>query len=150
MTKLQFKQGEKIVSQGDIGDTMFIIAEGVVEVFMSVSADENGEIKTSSNTVAHLSDGDYFGEMALLKGEPRGATITAKTDVVLYEVHRETVKSFIKEYQDFADKISIAIVERYNEDEKVRISAVKNLNKAEEVEKTATRFMDAFKSFLGI
>ncbi len=126
MEKLYFKKSDLICCQGDKGETMFIIAEGVVEVSINVSVqEENGETKSLSNVVATLSDGDYFGEMALLRGESRTANIKIKTDVVLYEINRETIKVFMKQYPDFAWKLSTAIVERNSKKLRWLLSLIK-------------------------
>ncbi|MBF0481077.1 MAG: mechanosensitive ion channel family protein [Desulfovibrionaceae bacterium] len=69
--------GRKIVSQGEKGATLFIILEGEV----SVSRD-NAE-------VARLQTGDFFGEMALLTGEPRQADVAAVSETMCLEVDRE-------------------------------------------------------------
>ncbi len=146
MEKLFIRAGEVIFKQGDIGDTMFIIAEGVVNVSLDVSVTENGETKTSTKVVATLSDGDYFGEMALLRGENRTATITAKSDVVLYKIKRETIKKFMNSYEDFAQKLSKAIIERSTETEGKKTEFINQLNKKED---PISEFMNTFKSFLG-
>lgn len=146
MEKLYFKNGDIICNQGDNGETMFIIAEGVVEVSINVSVqEENGETKSSSNIVATLSDGDYFGEMALLCGENRTANIMAKTDVVLYEINRETIRAFMKQYPDFARQLSAGIVERNSKNEIAKTEAIDELNKKED---EISEFMKAFKTFL--
>lgn len=147
MKRLIFKSGEIICKQNDSGETMFIIAEGVVNVSIDVSIiEDDGEVKSSSNAVATLSDGDYFGEMALLRGEKRTATIIAKSDVVLYEIKRETIKSFVKQYPEFAKKLSVSIIERNSANELTKSEAIDKLNQKEN---TISEFMNAFKIFLG-
>jgi small-conductance mechanosensitive channel/CRP-like cAMP-binding protein len=147
MKKLMFKAGEKICEQDKSGDTMYIIAEGVINVIVNVSATEkSGKTKTSTEIVTTLSDGDYFGEMALLCGEKRNATIIAKTDVVIYEIKRKTVKSFVEKYQDFAEKLSEAIIERNLKNESIKNRAIAKLNKKDNA---ISELMVAFKLFLG-
>ena len=147
MEKMLIKAGDVIFKQGETGDTMFIIAEGVVNVSMDVSVtEENGNTKTTSNVVATLSDGNYFGEMALLKGESRSATVTAKSDVVLYKIRRETVRTFTEKYTDFAKKLSEAIIERNLVNEAKKSEVIKELGKKSDA---ITEFMNAFKAFLG-
>jgi voltage-gated potassium channel len=67
--------GTTLMRQGDRGDAMYFIASGSVEV------------STDTLTV-HLSEGDFFGEMALLSKEPRTATVTAESsaDLLILEV----------------------------------------------------------------
>lgn len=64
--------GEDIVRQGDPGDTLYIIHKGQVDVLLSDEAGNERRVNT-------LNEGDYFGEMALLAGEPRTATVRTAT-----------------------------------------------------------------------
>lgn len=147
MTELTFSAGQTICKQNESGETMFIIAEGVVNVSIDISVDQDdGSIKSSSEVVATLSEGDYFGEMALLRGEKRSATITAKTDVVIYEVRRSTVKVFLNKYPDFARKLSVALIERNKINELTKSEVIEFLSQKED---EISKFMEAFKTFLG-
>ncbi len=71
--------GEVIVRRGDEGDHFYVIAEGQVEVTAT-------EHSTGPTTTEGL--GDFFGEIALLRGVPRTATVTATTDVALLALER--------------------------------------------------------------
>lgn len=72
--------GEAIISQGDRGNTLYLIARGVVRVSRTVNGEEHN--------LATLMAGDFFGEMALLHGEPRTATCRAVTPAAVYELRR--------------------------------------------------------------
>ncbi len=76
---------ERIVKQGEIGDSLFLIGRGVVRV--SVGGAGEGE-----KPIATLLAGDFFGEMAVLTASPRTADVTAATDCVLYELRRPDVE----------------------------------------------------------
>ncbi|KAI6164726.1 cyclic nucleotide-binding-like protein [Pisolithus thermaeus] len=71
-----YQDGEPVVSQGDMGDTFFFIEEGeaVVTKTQELVEGERREV-----TVGHLKKGDYFGELSLLRLEPRAATVSAVT-----------------------------------------------------------------------
>jgi CPA1 family monovalent cation:H+ antiporter len=73
--------GTAIVEQGARGDAMFLIARGVVRVSV-----EQGGV---DRDLATLMAGDFFGEMALLTGEPRTATCRSVTPCALYRLERE-------------------------------------------------------------
>jgi small-conductance mechanosensitive channel len=133
----KYGKGEIIFSEGDAGDTMFIISEGIVDVKINISSNDN--------RVACLVDGEYFGETALLQGESRNATVAAQTDVVVYEIQRTIVKQFVEQYSDFAQRLSLAIVKRQLSNSNTRENA---LDRKEKEEKTAVEFMNAFKKFL--
>jgi len=75
-----YPPGARIVEQGHGGVTMFIIAEGEVSVVRD------------GQELSRLGQGDVFGEMALLTGEPRQADVTAVTPVRCLEVDREAFR----------------------------------------------------------
>ena len=76
-----FASEESIVTQGDSGDSMFFVRNGEVKVLL----EKYGQVKE----VAQIGPGNYFGEMALLTGENRTATVTAITDVDIFELRKE-------------------------------------------------------------
>lgn len=84
-----FKAGERIVKQGDAGESFYVISDGQVDVI------------EDRRKVGRLSAGDYFGEIALLSGETRTATVRAATPVRALELERSAfdrvlAKSFRK------------------------------------------------------
>lgn len=81
--EVDFAAGDVICKQGDVGDAMYIIKSGVVAVIKKVvTKAEDGTEAETEEPLQDLSIGDYFGERALLSGEPRAATVTAKDAVV--------------------------------------------------------------------
>jgi len=75
--------GQAVVEAGDPGDALYVIDEGTLEVLVRTA---DG---TAPTRVATLSPGECFGEMALLTGEPRSATVRALTDATLLRVASE-------------------------------------------------------------
>ena len=82
VAQLSFNADDTIVKRGN-GTSMYILVEGLLNVFAPVSAD-GSEIK-----VAQITPGLFFGEMSLLTGEERSATVTCQTDAEVYEVTKE-------------------------------------------------------------
>lgn len=78
-----FLADEVVMRQGQPGDSMFLIGRGVLRVTVRQGADG------SPTPVATLLAGDFFGEMAVLTGARRSATVSAATDCVIYELRRE-------------------------------------------------------------
>ncbi|MCP4503761.1 MAG: protein kinase [Deltaproteobacteria bacterium] len=86
-----FEPGERILKKGDPGDSMAIILQGSVRVPVT---DEEG----TQRFVAYLGPGDFFGEMALLTGERRGADVLAdgEIDVICLVLDRDIAVSVMK------------------------------------------------------
>jgi cAMP-dependent protein kinase regulator len=89
-----FAKGEKVISQGDIGTIFYMISEGEATAFRVF--EEGGEEKE----VMKYKLGDYFGELALLKNEPRAASVIAKTDLVVMKLDRNSFKRLIGPLDD--------------------------------------------------
>lgn len=83
-----FSKGTVIVAQGDPGDTLFLIADGQVKV--AVFGEDGREVILSV-----LSEGGFFGEMALLDDEPRSAHVIAMTDASLWQLRREDFRVWL-------------------------------------------------------
>ncbi|EAN31256.2 Protein kinase domain protein [Theileria parva strain Muguga] len=79
----KFVPGDRIVTQGDFGDVLYIIKEGKADVLIN---DEK---------VRTLTNGQYFGERALLYDEPRSATIVATEDTVCVSLGREILNKVL-------------------------------------------------------
>ncbi len=77
-----FAHGEAIVREGDAGDSFYLIERGTVAV--TIGGNDGG----AADTIHHLAAGAYFGEMSLLTGEPRSATVVAESDVAVLELGR--------------------------------------------------------------
>jgi rhodanese-related sulfurtransferase len=88
---VHFKTGETIIEQGSVGDYYYLIKNG--QCLLTRKPTPNAkEIK-----LAQLTNGDTFGEDALLSGAPRNVTITALTDIVLLRLDKQQFISLIKE-----------------------------------------------------
>ncbi|OMJ94684.1 hypothetical protein SteCoe_2017 [Stentor coeruleus] len=79
MTYEQFNPGDTIVTYGDVGDKFYIILTGELSVIVPIFTDTQDQINKEMKEVRILSDGNSFGELALIRGGLRAATIKAKT-----------------------------------------------------------------------
>jgi small-conductance mechanosensitive channel/CRP-like cAMP-binding protein len=102
--RIRFGKGEKIISQGDAGNSMFILAMGKAEV----QVERDGRVQP----VASLVPGDCFGEMSLLTGEPRSATVLATLDCEVLEIEQETIGILLREHPELAESLSETVVAR--------------------------------------
>jgi small-conductance mechanosensitive channel/CRP-like cAMP-binding protein len=105
LVKYAYAPGEAIIRCGDPGDSMFIICRGKVEVQLPSS---NGGLKQ----VAVLEPGNFFGEMALLTGEPRNADVYALDEVEVLEIRKPVIQQLFSDNAELADALSHKITER--------------------------------------
>ena len=101
-----FRRGEVITRQGNEAHFLYIITKGEVEVRVSVGGE------SESRCVATLHPGDVFGEMGLMTGEPRSATVTALTDVVCYKLDKDAFSEALKRRPEIAESISHLLAKR--------------------------------------
>ncbi len=99
-----FAPGETVIRAGDAGSSMFVVHSGRV----SVQVSENGRPRT----VATLSDGAFFGEMALFTGEPRTANIVALEETEVLEIGHAAMKRVFDTNPDLVESLSHIIAER--------------------------------------
>ena len=83
---LTFDPGDIIITQGEAGNSMFVLTGGITKAFVR---DESGHHKQ----VREMEEGTFFGEISILTGQPRTATVTAATRCELLELDRETLDS---------------------------------------------------------
>ncbi len=102
--KREYKTGEPVFYQGDPGLGMYIIQEGEVSI---VIADKDGAQKE----LAVLSEGDFFGELALLDESPRSASAVCKSDCALIGFFRPDLFVLIEKNTDLGIKIILKLAE---------------------------------------
>lgn len=98
---------EVIFQEGERGEEMYFISRGTVEV---ISAD-------GRTVYATMTEGNFFGEIALILDSPRTATVRASDYADLYTISRKTFDHIIADYPDFAAKIRTLAKERLKERE---------------------------------
>ena len=86
--------------------SMFVLVEGLLYVSMDVAGD--GKLVK----VGQVTPGQFFGEMSLLTGVPRSATITATTDAVIYEITQASMAELLRSRPEVMEKLSLMMAER--------------------------------------
>lgn len=97
MSLERFSADEIVLRQGDPGDKLYVIRTGSAEVLVT----KDGETRQ----VATLGQGDFFGEAALISGEPRNATVKAKTSLECYTLGKDDFKRVIDASPPFRDEL---------------------------------------------
>lgn len=108
--------GTVVTEMGTPGDSFFFIIDGRVSV------------QTSVGTGDALHPGDFFGEMSLLDGDPRSATVTALTDLRLLVVDRSHFWRLLNETPDLVRRILIVLSRRVRRLERAAYAMVRGMN----------------------
>mmetsp|Transcript_29435 Transcript_29435/g.42724 ORF Transcript_29435/g.42724 Transcript_29435/m.42724 type:complete len:792 (+) Transcript_29435:694-3069(+) len=96
LTTVTFPEGERIINKGDVGEVFYILREGTVKVHDIGFGD-------SQYVDQNLGPGDFFGERALLTGEPRFAHISATSNCSTLCLSRDTFEKTLGPLQDLID-----------------------------------------------
>jgi CRP/FNR family transcriptional regulator, cyclic AMP receptor protein len=103
MSEMSYATGDTVVSQGKGGVGFFVILDGRAKV------SQDGEER------ATLGPGDYFGEMALIDGDDRAASVTAEGDLRCAAMTMWNFRPFVKGHPDVAWALLTALVKRVRE-----------------------------------
>jgi len=103
MTQINVKAGRDLTVQGKPGREFMIIAEGTATV------------RRDGRVIATLGSGDFFGELAVIAGVPRTATVTASTDMVIEALNRREFSSLLDGSPKLAKKILVGAVKRLHQ-----------------------------------
>ena len=103
MTTIDVREGRDLTVQGTVGREFMIIAEG------------EATVRRNGRLVATLGPGDFFGELAVIAGVPRTATVTAESAMVVEALNRREFSSLLDESPKLARKILVGAVKRLHE-----------------------------------
>lgn len=103
-----FVRGEAMTRQGAEAHWLYIIRKGDAEVRVAVAGGDSN----LSERVAVLHEGDFFGEMGLMTGAPRAATVIALSDVDCYRLNKEVFHDVISRRPEIAQDISRILARR--------------------------------------
>jgi CRP-like cAMP-binding protein len=101
----RYAPGETIVSEGDSGSSMFLIESGSVAVSIRGARGESHELTV-------LEAGAAFGEISLLTGDPRTATVSAATETTLVEIEKESLAPILREHPTLIATLEATMEER--------------------------------------
>jgi small-conductance mechanosensitive channel/CRP-like cAMP-binding protein len=129
---LVYAAGEVIVREGALGSSMFLVVHGEAMVTLA----------RTSGEVARLHDGDFFGEMSLLTGEPRTATVTAVSDCRLLEIGVEAFRRVALADPAIVEQVTTAVATRRAELDLHRASRTTAAVSAEQPQSFLARVRD--------
>ena len=89
----QHDEGSVIISEGDPGASMYVIVAGEVKVYTRAMGNGGGTVY-----LARLGEGDFFGEVSVLTGKPRTATITASQRTELLRLDRDKLEGVLSKH----------------------------------------------------
>ena len=99
-TEVRFAPGEAIIREGDPGDAFYVITAG------------NAVVAQNGTQLRELGEGDFFGEISLIDGQPRSATITATDEVSALTLGRDQFQQLIDEHPSVRLEVLMALTER--------------------------------------
>lgn len=142
ITRRAFQRNEVLFRDGDDGDSLLILTEGLLDVTVR---DRDG---ASEHRVGRVLPGEFVGEMSLLTGEPRSATVTTVTPSVAYEVRGDVVRDLLHSRPEIAMMLSRVVAERklQNADTERRLGEA---GRAEAVASLAHQLVTRMLKFLG-
>jgi small-conductance mechanosensitive channel/CRP-like cAMP-binding protein len=141
-----FGAGERVVRQGNDGDTMFVIVEGTAVV----TVDAPGGAPADEREVAQLHRGDFFGEMALLTGEARTANVTALDDLVVVVVGKAALQTMFGKRPALAHEIAEIVATRRQGLKAVQDAPSAAMPAAAAAPRAATELLQRIRRFFGL
>lgn len=105
-TQKGFKKGTVVFREGDKGDYLFVVKSGSFHVYKG---------KDPQRSVAKLKEGHIVGEMAVITGKPRSATVEAIEDSVVYLIGRENLYRIFQDYPQVREIIGVESIKREEE-----------------------------------
>jgi len=98
-------KGERLFSEGDVGDALYIVIEGTAGIYASV--------EKSEKKVGEIHVNEVVGELALLSDKPRSASVQALTDVVLLRLKREVFIDLVRSNGEIGYQILQVVIDRF-------------------------------------
>jgi len=110
LEEVEFPKDGRLFEQGAKGDSLYLIVSGQVGVVRSVDRDrEDGPAETLNQMLAAVGPGELVGEMALIEGEPRSATVVALEKVVAARLTTDCYEEMQKRNTELALQLSLGL-----------------------------------------
>jgi CRP-like cAMP-binding protein len=135
-----FAAGDVMTRQGAVAHWLYILIQGEGEVWFEGPGGQRRSIAT-------LAPGSVFGEMGMMTGDPRRATVTAKTDAECYRLDKEGFQGIVRSRPAIAEEISRVLAER-----ETRLVAVSDAARADaaNVKSRSATLLERMRSFFGL
>nr|WP_294560147.1 mechanosensitive ion channel family protein [uncultured Rhodopila sp.] len=111
MRAREVESGETVVRQGDAGDCLYVLAEGILDVLT-----ERPGLPPIRDRIA---PGEVFGEMSLLTGQQRSATVTAALTSLVHEIHRADLDPILQRRPVIAEGLAAVMAEHQARNERL-------------------------------
>jgi small-conductance mechanosensitive channel/CRP-like cAMP-binding protein len=134
-----FGRGEPVIQEGSPGDSMFVLLRGAA----NVSVSKNG----STIQVASLGAGDCFGEMSLLTGEPRSATVRADGDCYVMEIGKPVMAEVLRGAPGCLEQLSELLAQRKMKTEGIVKEATQTDEQSSKEREYSANFLKRLRTF---
>ena len=139
MQRRHLAAGSTLFRQGDKGKSLFILIEGLLDVNVAMDG--------PSHRVARIHPGECFGEMSLLTGDRRSATICAASESIVYEVGKKSISRIMARRPALVETLSQVLAERQLSTELI-LNEADQERQHEEIESFARQLVERMRSFL--
>ncbi|MDB5361757.1 MAG: MscS Mechanosensitive ion channel [Rhodospirillales bacterium] len=135
--------GTAVVRRNEAGASLFLVKEGLCEVLIP---DGDG----TERSVAHLKPGAFFGEMSLLTGAPRSATVRAVVDSMVIEIAKEALQPILSRREAVVEAMSNALAERQLHNDRAAFEGASSAEAKIAHQTLAGQLLGRMRSFFGL
>jgi len=118
----ELKPEKVLFNQGDDGDSLFVLVEGLLEV--------SSQVEGEKRHLSFLRPGSFLGEMALLTGEKRSADVTSSTESLVGELTKDSIMSLATENPEVLNKMTAVVVKRRLKNKEMWAASAKSHDEA--------------------
>ena len=118
----ELKPEKVLFNQGDDGDSLFVLVEGLLEV--------SSQVEGEKRHLSFLRPGSFLGEMALLTGEKRSADVTSSTESLVGELTKDSIMSLATESPELLNKMTAVVAKRRLKNKEMWATSTKSHDEA--------------------